>query len=362
MSYVSYNGLKSPNEILEKISEYIKSKGYTIVEDIKDDLNIYNSAKATTDGKKFVFKDKTDTYFICLRSANGYKIFGSSNDSYMETLDVTSYKDDSKYGIGITVGEGYSKTQRWYNQYKVPVSKVNSSVLGSFMQASAESSGITYTLYCNNVDTPNDTLVFTILKENDNEYVVSHMVVGYISKYDTWTGGIYFSATSPSYSSSTYPVLSSGSESNTYLRINIDEAPSDKRGNIYWASSGTDNITGKPLSLPIRVNGGGNGRIPNYWYMQSHSQFDWGRNVNTLNCITINMPIYMAVRVDPDVLDNYASVGYINGIYFVSMLNMQTSGTYEMSYPKSGDLCQVFPMNKRRGIYGFDGISIKQII
>ena len=39
---------------------------------------------------------------------------------------------------------------------------------------------------------------------------------------------------------------------------------------------------------------------------------------------------------------------------------MQTACTYEMSYPKSGDLVQVFPMGKRRGFYGFDGISIKQ--
>lgn len=362
MSYIAYNGLKSPNEILEKMVEYIKSKGYTIVEDIKDDLNIYNSAKATTDGKKFVFKDKTDTYFICLRSANGYKIFGTNNDAYMETLDSAAYALSSYCGIGITVGEGYSNTQRWYSQYNAPVAKNGTDILGAFMPASAETSGITYTLYCNSIELPSDTLSFTILVENNSQYIVRHLVVGNIVKYDTWTGGIYFSASSPSDGSITiYPILSSGSVSNTFLRINIDDAPTQKRGYIYWASSGTDNKTGKPLSLPIRVSGGGNGSIPNYWYMQSHDSLDWGRNINTLNCITINMPIYMAVRVDPDVLDNYASVGYVNGIYYVSLLNMQTAGTYEISYPTSGDLCQVFPMDRRRGTYGFDGISIKQV-
>ena len=31
-----------------------------------------------------------------------------------------------------------------------------------------------------------------------------------------------------------------------------------------------------------------------------------------------------------------------------------------MSYPKSNDLCQIFPFSSRRGRYGFDGISIRQ--
>ena len=42
------------------------------------------------------------------------------------------------------------------------------------------------------------------------------------------------------------------------------------------------------------------------------------------------------------------------------MLNMQTGYTYEMSYPKSNDLCQVFSESCRRDKYGFDGISIRQ--
>ena len=37
-----------------------------------------------------------------------------------------------------------------------------------------------------------------------------------------------------------------------------------------------------------------------------------------VNAITINMPIFLAVIVDPDVLDNYAAVGHLTGIYFIS--------------------------------------------
>ena len=157
------------------------------------------------------------------------------------------------------------------------------------------------------------------------------------------------------------PILSSGSVSNTFLRIDIDDAPKESRGYIRWASSGTDNVTGKPMSMPVRVSGGGNGLIPHYANMQSQNNLDWGRNINTLNCITLNMPNYMAVRVDPDVLDNYAACGQVTGIYYVSMLNMQTSYLYEMSYPRSQDLCEVFSYSMRRGRFGFDGISIRQL-
>ena len=163
---------------------------------------------------------------------------------------------------------------------------------------------------------------------------------------------------------SVYPILSSGKESNTFLRIDIDNATSDSRGNIYWASSGEDNITGKKLSLPIRTGNGtipyGNGEIPHFYYLQSHSRLDSGRNVNTLNCITLNLPIFMAVCVDPDYLQNYAAVGEVRGVYFISMFNLQTSSVYTINRPDSTESCQGFSVGRRRGNYGFDGISILQ--
>ena len=434
MSYVTYSGLKSPNDVLEKMYEYISSKGYTIVEAIKDDLDIYSSSTSINDGKKFVFKDKTNSYFICLRSANGYDIFGSTNDTYMETLSSNDYKSDNYSGIGMIVSEGYSRTQRWYNQFKVPVVKSGTDVLGCYIPITKETSGITYTLYCNNITSPSDVLIFTVMKENSKLNECVHLVVGNVTKYASWTGGIFFSGSANRYTAKNsirvftnsgfikdcflLPILGSSYDSNTFLRIDIDDATSIKRGSIYWASSGLDNITGKKMLLPIRglttsitnfkiyadkttynkddiilagnkiykVNkiftSNGNFSesypvtaiyndssntlrnvspdIPSYVIMQSEGNLDWGNNINTLNCITTNMPVYISVLVDPDVLNNYAPAGYIGGVYFISLLNMQTSGTYEISYPTSGDICQVFPFGNRRGIFGFDGISLKQ--
>ena len=400
MAYVKYTDLETPDEVLTKMAEYITSRGYTIIEPLKDDTNIYD--RSSVDGKKFVFMDRTQTYYVHLRSFNEIWPFGTTDDAYM---DIQTPNVDYKYqGIAMTVSEGYSKTQRWYNQYLVPLNLRGKDVqfvcIPIPSRAELNSNGTNnenynlnkYTLYCNNIVEPSDTLIFSVVAENvggdayrGHDYRAVHLACGMLRKYDSWEGGFWFTgSTVPSMIKSAYdlfaksslededafyeikdsgilPILSSGSVSNTFLRIDIDDAPKESRGYIRWASSGTDNVTGKPMSMPVRVSGGGNGLIPHYANMQSQNKLDWGRNINTLNCITLNMPNYMAVRVDPDVLNNYAACGQVTGIYYVSMLNMQTSYLYEMSYPRSQDLCEVFSYSMRRGRFGFDGISIRQL-
>ena len=400
MAYVKYTDLETPDEVLTKMAEYITSRGYTIIEPLKDDTNIYD--RSSVDGKKFVFMDRTQTYYVHLRSFNEIWPFGTTDDAYM---DIQTPNVDYKYqGIAMTVSEGYSKTQRWYNQYLVPLNLRGKDVqfvcIPIPSRAELNSNGTNnenynlnkYTLYCNNIVEPSDTLIFSVVAENvggdayrGHDYRAVHLACGMLRKYDNWEGGFWFTgSTVPSMIKSAYdlfaksslededafyeikdsgilPILSSGSVSNTFLRIDIDDAPKESRGYIRWASSGTDNVTGKPMSMPVRVSGGGNGLIPHYANMQSQNKLDWGRNINTLNCITLNMPNYMAVRVDPDVLNNYAACGQVTGVYYVSMLNMQTSYLYEMSYPRSQDLCEVFSYSMRRGRFGFDGISIRQL-
>ena len=667
MSYVAYTNLKTPNEVIASMADYVTNQGYPIVQTLADDVNIYD--KSSSDGKKFVFTDMNEDYFIMLRSANEVNIFGTTDDA---TMDITTPVVGKEYkGIGLTVGEGYSSTQRWYSQYNAPVNfkgdvvqcgwmpvssgiedipevpnpdpvdepvpvekpeqpvypdapvaptrptnpglsnvrirninqapmdigngytdivivddlsdylgtddilficstdtntsrinanynhmpypaklgttranealvpgdsstniqqvvntygtsfsaafgppikgysyyrmfipdtyraqyladcavngqqptisntggfnytqymtasdhsgaRINAAVWGmtkdtynalvnglaeqaeydnpnsaiwqayntayaqyesdlanyqqmvenmnqqyqddlaayqAYLQAKAtyeqylidkaaydayieliNSIQHVYTLFCNHLTNPTDTLTFSLVKVDAKTklYQTTHLIVGLLQKYDeSWVGGVYFTGsathemvktaykvyldnvTSDQY---TLPVFSSSPRSNTFLRINIDEAPSTARGTILWASSGTDNVTGKRLSLPVRIPGQEyNGKIPHYEYLQSQSRLDWGRNINTLNCITVNMPLYFSVNVDPDQLNLYAAVGVVTGVFFVSTLNMQTGFCYEQSYPQSGDLCQVFPMGKRRGNYGFDGISIRQL-
>lgn len=306
------------------------------------------------------------------------------NLDYADYLAAKQAYDDAVAALT----QAYTDAMNAYNQYLIDKARYEDYLIllqryQKYLE-DLEKAKYYYTLYCNEVLSPDNddisTITFSLLKSNDDYYQVSHLIVGNLVKYENWAGGIIFSGSANRYNmipandlykhnktsdSVIYPVLSSGKITNTYLRIDIDNAPDESRGHILWASSGEDNITGKPLSMPIRTGSGtvkyGNGEIPHYYYMQSHDRLDSGRNVNTLNCITINMPIFAAVRVDPDVLDNYAAAGEVLGVYFVSMYNIQTSSVYEINYPASNDTCQAFSVGKRRGMYGFDGISIKQM-
>ena len=412
MAYISYAGLETPDQVLAKMADYITTRGYNVVQALIDDKNIYD--RSSYDGKKFVFESRSGDYFIILRSANGINIFGTTDDNAMN--NATPDIDDSYYGIGMIVCESYSGTARWYNQYNIPVNKGGKVAQAVWIpiaprgttlpsgQANPNANANKYTVWGNNIVQPSDTLILHVTANNvtpssdnciDSNLRCVSMVFGDLYKYDTWNGGIFFSASSvPDLMKEAYklwtvdgnveigpnwengdnavkesknvrdggilPILSSGAKSNTFLRIDIDDAPTEARQNVIWACSGTDNVTGKPMSSPVRVSGGGNGVIPHYYVMQSQSRSDKGRNINTLNGISLEMPIYFAVRVDPDVLDNYAAVGQVIGIYYVCSLNMQSTRLYEQDYPNSGDLSQIFSFSMRRGKYGFDAYAIRQ--
>jgi len=108
------------------------------------------------------------------------------------------------------------------------------------------------------------------------------------------------------------------------------------------------------------INAGWFPKIPHYGYLQSQTSADTGRNVNTLNCITVNLPLAVYVLRDPDGLANFSQCGYVPGVYFISTRNVAPAQTYTINYPESGTLYQAFPQTSRGGPMGYDGISIKQ--
>ena len=336
-----------------------------------------------------------ETYnFIKQANEELYKYFDTGTNKVKEKYekDLANYETDlAKYkayleqvaALRKKIEDAYAKALAEYNKYLAKVAKYKEflrlkALYDEYLKKVEELKN-TYTLYCNHIIAPSETFLFSLVKQNKHDkrfFQTTHLAFGTLVKYEAWNGGAWFSGSANRHMMQTAyltyadddiisdrftrPLLSSGEETTTFVRCDIDEAPLDIRGHVLWASSGTDNVTGKKLSLPIRTGDNMNGVIPNYRYMQSLGRLEWGRNINTLNGITVDMPIFFAVKVDPEELDLYAAIGHATGIYFLCMLNMQTAGVYERSYPKSGIQNQVFSVGRRRGNWGFDGIGIAQ--
>ena len=259
--------------------------------------------------------------------------------------------------------------------------------------AKLEEYGNRYTLYCNETlseDSSQSTIVFSLVKDNSDYKQVTHLLVGNIKKYDAWNGGIIFSGSANRYNMITsnniyddtikesdkfiYPLLGTVDETNTFLRINLLKEEGSIEDPIPWASRGEDNITGKQLIMPIRKDSTSTkAQIPHYYNIQSKKAYVWvnntkvelnskdgGKDANTLNNMTVNIPIYTAILDNPEGANLYAGTGEVIGVYFISLLNIATASVYKHMYPKDEPMCQVFPMGRRRGYYGFDGISIEQ--
>ena len=106
----------------------------------------------------------------------------------------------------------------------------------------------------------------------------------------------------------------------------------------FWACAGHaggECGTGKILATPVTnlncLNAAWFPKASYYAYLQSQSAEDYGRNVNILNCISVNLPIALFIQRGPDVLMNFSQVGYVPAVYAISMRNVTPGSCYEIS-------------------------------
>jgi hypothetical protein len=320
-----------------------------------------------TDGKRLTIK-KGDVY-ACFRSANGKPIF----QTQLNAIPANAF------GIGLVCSTNYSATPitgYWFDQPNATKLRSTQEVIGVGIPCNP---GSNYRLYCNYINDPSDLLVFSL--EIRPGYF-QHLAVANTNKVGAWTGGTIYSGSRNSvrmFSANVEDLNTVESESNhlfgmskyasTFLRIDIDAAPL-RMPSVLWASAGPDTsdaqacYTGKMLALGVMNNDCLTAtwlpKVPHYGYLQSQNSKDSGRNTNTLNCISVNLPMALYVMRDPDSLRNFSQVGYVPGIYAISLFNITPTQLYEISYPQSGNLHQVFPHVHRKGAFGYDGFSIKQ--
>ncbi len=358
MAYTVYEKLGGPNDVLEKIRDFLVDKGFTVLNNCTSDLDINGSG--ISDGNVLVVK-KNDLYAV-FRSANGKVIFANQQNS------------NQSYGIGLTCATNYTvnpPSGKWFDQPNVVVNTAQSPIGVGIPVKQSDN----YRLYCNYVDDPAIMVVLSLELEKG---IFQHLAFGETQKVGTWNGGTIFSGSKNSYNmfptswdveqiaAGSNHLFGMSSNPSTFLRIDVDAAPL-RQNPVFWATAGpaagtcsTGKILGTPLTNLDSLGASWFPKVPHYAYLQSQTVSDYGRNVNTLNCISVNLPIALYIQRDPDSLMNFSQVGYVPAVYAISMRNIAPASCYEISYPKSGNLHQVFPHVKRAGMFGYDGISIMQ--
>lgn len=377
MGYRKYTGVQNAADILNKIRDAVLAEGWTILVNCIPDTAIDGSGVA--DGIRLVMKSPDSKIFATFRSANGMKIFD------------TQINETNAYGIGLICHDAFTQNPAqglWYNQPNAPLIYGSQEVIGVGVPVNPSGN---YDVYINIIHDPGHMMVISIEdKSGANgapgttpQNVFQHLAVGSIEKVGDWDGGMIFSGSRSSYAmftqSTTFqpdaielettPLFSMSAMANTFARADIDGAPT-RNPAVLWASSGKPEATaafgytGKQLALPVKkldIKGQAwEPKIPDYTFLQSQAPTDPGRDVNTLNCISVNEPMTVYFLVDPDELRNFSPAGYIAGVYFISLKNVAPGQVYDINYPESGNLHQVFPYTRRRGIYGYDGFSVKQ--
>ena len=106
----------SPNDMLLKIRNFLVNQClFTVVREIADDLDI--GTGTFSDGQLCILKDPINKYYIYLRSANSYNIWGNSYTTVEDKV-----KKDSIAGIGLLMSTEYNdKFVKWYDQDKTPL-------------------------------------------------------------------------------------------------------------------------------------------------------------------------------------------------------------------------------------------------
>lgn len=102
--------------------------------------------------------------------------------------------------------------------------------------------------------------------------------------------------------------------------------------------------------------------LPNYRGMlgvgEKKAKHKRNINTNTLNEITMVLPVYFYVKDSPEAVNMWKYIGTTNFFGLVSMYNMDTFHISQVDYPVSGNRYMCCSLYKRRTI-DFSGIAIK---
>ncbi len=377
MANAKYTITGTMNDVLAKMRDFLVANSWTVLNNCTPDL--IPNASGSSDGG-IILAVKKDNCIAVMRTAMGYAIFPEQRNHSGNSIAKGAY------GIGLTGCTQYTSNPSsgyWYDQTNSPLNTSERNVIGVGVVSCQGKNG-KFELFCNYTVKPTIGVVFTIKEIINNQNtdetdvtVYQHLAFGMIQKCSSWTGGMYIAGSRSSYGmflsdvgipdevDKTSNELFAMSDTPSFLvQGSVDSAPLLTKPILWW-SAGPEKgnmSTGKILASTLTNHEylASVPKIPHYGYLQSQNPTDYGRNVNTLNCISVNLPIALFVQRDPNLLMNFSFIGYIPNTFAISMRCLAPDKLYEINYPKSGNLHQVFPHSIKYGKRGYDGISILQ--
>lgn len=140
-----------------------------------------------------------------------------------------------------------------------------------------------------------------------------------------------------------------------------DEIPELYRNNLWAITMKSGYYVPMVCSIDFeRTNADGDRKeikLPTYEPLTSHTNIDPGHTANTLNNISIILHLYFMVMRDPNIINNYSTIGYNDVLNFVNTYNISTNRLINSSYPVRERMYNCFQMGCRRSMFGMKGYS-----
>lgn len=162
-----------------------------------------------------------------------------------------------------------------------------------------------------------------------------------------------------------------------FLRCDIDEAPNRGKDklvkdsvmpemplvtrNATWAITPRTEFyvqMGISITNEEKMGVGNDILLPRYEPIIAHDSIEEGHTVNTLNNISLIMPLWFMVMRDPIELKTFSAIAKSDIINFVDMFNMDTDKLKNGTFPTIENYeYDCFQMGNRRAMYGMKGYS-----
>lgn len=375
----------SPNDLLEKLKTFLETNGWKIN---KYDYEI-KTETVTSSTKVLHVRHPNDANLNI-----NFKTFLNEDTITSKDFNQTS---PSNYGIGVYCSTGFDAAKAWDYQPGYP--GVNSIVTCNAEAAvvidpktglpvppkscycgiplSGTSIGNYYFLL-----STSPAYLYVFVEPVAGKGIYEYIHVGNLVKVGSWTGGYFVSASRGKYNLFTwtgdmdrldqyelqnYRPYSEVDYSNLFVYGNID-ATTGWMSNTKTQGAEINCGTGRKCSGIVDP---GVANVPSYKFLLGSGSRktipytgaflvepdETGVLCNEFNSTSVLLPLYVYAVRDPGTWGKVSVIGYPPNMYMCNIKYLAVGGSYELDH--TGQHFMTFPMSKKGGMYGYDGIAVK---